>query len=74
MEALDSIAKYAWQFGLGVDPNSKEKGTTGIEIGENFGQTYNFKSWKDNAIAYAKLNLVDALENGDYNGKTFIPF
>ena len=48
IEALDSIAKYAWQFGLGVDPNSKEKGTTGIEIGENFGQTYNFKSWKDN--------------------------
>jgi len=72
--ALDSIAKYAWQFGLGVDPNSKAQGTTGIEIGENFGQTYNFKSWKDNAIAYAKFNLVDALEKGDYNGKTFIPF
>ena len=54
--------------------SSKEKATTGIEIGENFGQTYNFKSWKDNTIAYAKFNLVDALENGDYNGKTFIKF
>ena len=77
IQALDSIAKYAWQFGLGVDPNdpsSKQKATTGIEIGENFGQTYNFKSWKENQIAYAKFNLVDALENGDYNGKTFIPF
>ncbi|MCE5222164.1 MAG: penicillin-binding protein [Clostridium sp.] len=77
IEALDSIAKYAWQFGLGVDPNdpsSKQKATTGIEIGENFGQTYNFTSWKENQIAYAKFNLVDALENGNYNGKTFIPF
>jgi len=77
IEALDSIAKYAWQFGLGVDPNdpsSKQKATTGIEIGESFGQTYNFTSWKENQIAYAKFNLVDALENGDYNGKTFIPF
>jgi penicillin-binding protein 2 len=72
--ALDSIAKYAWQFGLGVDPNSKEKATTGIEIGENYGQTYNFKSWKDNSIAYAKLNLVENLEKGNYNGTTFIPF
>ena len=62
IEALDSIAKYAWQFGLGVDPDSKEKASTGIEIGESFGQTYNFKSWKENAIAYARLNLVDALE------------
>jgi penicillin-binding protein 2 len=72
--ALDSIAKYAWQFGLGVDPNSKEKASTGIEIGENYGQTYNFKSWKDNSIAYDKFNLVDFLENGNYNGITFIPF
>lgn len=72
--ALDSIAKYAWQFGLGVDPSGKEKGVTGIEIGENFGQTYNFKSWKDNIISMTRFNLVDALEKGEYNGKTFIPF
>ncbi|EKQ55096.1 MULTISPECIES: penicillin-binding transpeptidase domain-containing protein [unclassified Clostridium] len=75
LEALDSIAKYAWQFGLGVDPNTKEKGTTGIEIGERFGQTYNFKSGKDTIIAYAKLNLVEFLEKGNYNNSTFfIPF
>ncbi|AQS08540.1 penicillin-binding protein 2B [Clostridium saccharobutylicum] len=75
--ALDSIAKYAWQFGLGVDPNdpnSKTKASTGIEIGENFGQTYNFTSWKNQRIAMAKFNLVDALEKGEYNGVTFIPF
>ncbi|RII32535.1 penicillin-binding protein [Clostridium chromiireducens] len=72
--ALDSIAKYAWQFGLGVDPNSKEKASTGIETGENFGQTYNFKSWKDKSIAFSKFNLVDFLEKGNYNGATFIPF
>jgi len=77
IEALDSIAKYAWQFGLGVDPNdpnSKQKATTGIEIGEHFGQTYNFTSWKANSIAYGKFTLRDALENGDYKGTTFIAF
>jgi penicillin-binding protein 2 len=73
-QALDSIAKYAWQFGLGVNPNSKEKGSTGVEIDEQFGQTYNFKSWKDIAIANDRFNLVDFLEKGDYNGKTFISF
>lgn len=74
IKALDSIAKYAWQFGLGVDPNSKEKAATGIEIGESFGQTYNFKSWKDTSIAFAKFNLVDFLESGNYNGATFVKF
>ncbi|SFC31350.1 penicillin-binding transpeptidase domain-containing protein [Clostridium uliginosum] len=74
--ALDSIAKYAWQFGLGFDPNSKEKHTTGIEIEESFGQTYNFKSWKEISIAYDKYELVDYLEKGEYKGTgaTFIPF
>jgi len=72
--ALDSIAKYAWQFGLGIDPNSKGKAATGIEIAESFGQTYNFQSWKDNAIALERFNLVDALENGAYNNYSFIKF
>lgn len=74
IEALDSLAKYAWQFGLGIDPNSKQKAATGIEIGERFGQTYNFKSWKDNQIAFSKFNLVDFLEKGEYNGTTFVKF
>ena len=25
VEALNSIAKYAWQFGIGIDPNSNAK-------------------------------------------------
>jgi penicillin-binding protein 2 len=77
IEALNSIAKYAWQFGLGVDPNdssSKQKTTTGIEIGERFGQTYNFTSWKETQIANGKFTLRDALEAGNYKGTTFINF
>ena len=75
-KALDSIAKFAWQFGLGIDPNSKEKPTTGIEIEENFGQAYNFKSFKNLSVNYAKFELVDYLENGDYKGiiTGFVPF
>ncbi len=74
-EALDSLAKYAWQFGLGRDPNGNQEASTGIEIGENFGQTYNFKSWKENIIAFSKYNLVTALqEKGEYNFKSFIKF
>ncbi|WP_294403652.1 penicillin-binding transpeptidase domain-containing protein [uncultured Clostridium sp.] len=76
LDALNSIAKYAWGFGLGVDPNGNEKPATGIEIQENFGQTYNFTSWKRQMINYAKYELVDYLEKGDYKGMgyVFIPF
>jgi penicillin-binding protein 2 len=74
IKALDSIAKYAWQFGLGVDPNSKDKASTGIEIGENFGKVYSFEAWKENIIDLARLNIVEALEKGEYNGRSFISF
>jgi penicillin-binding protein 2 len=34
---FDAIAKYAWQFGLGADPEDKDASlSTGIEINENF--------------------------------------
>lgn len=73
--ALDSLAEYAWKFGLGIDPNSKGKASTGIEIEENFGQVYNFQSFKNQSILYAKFELRDYLESGDYKGiTTFIPF
>lgn len=75
IEALDSLAKYAWKFGLGVDPNSDSRASTGIEIEENFGQVYNFTSFKNNSILYAKFELRDYLESGDYKGITsFVPF
>ncbi|WP_252246598.1 penicillin-binding transpeptidase domain-containing protein [Clostridium sp. ZBS4] len=76
IEGLNSIAKYAWEFGLGIPPDSKEKATTGIEIEENFGQTYNFESFKNQSVYYAKYELVDYLEKGDYKGaeRNFVPF
>lgn len=76
IDALDSIAKYAYQFGLGIDPNSKANPSTGVEIQENFGQTYNFTSFRRNMIYYSKYELVEYLENGDYKGiiTNFIPF
>lgn len=70
-EALDALAKYAWQFGLGCDPDaSKTNSSTGIEINENFGQTYNFKSWKKNVKGSALFYLVDYLEQGYYPGNS----
>lgn len=76
LSALDSLAKYAWRFGLGVNPNGNEKASTGIEIQERFGQTYNFSSWKNQIVNYAKYSIVDDLENGRYsgNGTTFVKF
>lgn len=73
--ALDTLAQYAWRFGLGVDPNGQENPSTGIEIEENFGQVYNFTSWKKRAIASAKVELANYLEQGNYpnNGSTFVP-
>lgn len=65
-EALDSIAKYAWQYGLGVKPGSNEKASTGIEISENFGQVYNFESYKKQTIALMRFTLVSSLEKGTY--------
>lgn len=71
--ALDEIAKYAWQFGLGTDPDGKENPSTGIEIEENFGQVYNFKSFKSRQISGFKLTLAEELEKGVCGGQTFIP-
>ncbi|MGG5462781.1 penicillin-binding transpeptidase domain-containing protein [Clostridium sp. B9] len=73
-EALDSIAKYAWQFGLGVNPNSDQKASTGIEISENFGQVYNFQSYKNQTIALMKFTLVDSLEKGSFVNNPYPEF
>lgn len=74
-EALNTIAEYAWKFGLGVDPKGQSKMSTGIEITENFGQVYNFESWKNNQASQARFELSDYLEKGDYKGiYYFVPF
>ncbi|WP_035796862.1 penicillin-binding transpeptidase domain-containing protein [Clostridium akagii] len=59
----DTLAKYAWQFGLGADPSFKNPGT-GIEINENFGQVYNTVSQKNNSAIQFLLNIEEDLTNG----------
>ena len=67
VDALDSIAKYAWKAGLGVDPDSNAKKSTGIEIPENFGTTYSFKQFRNLNVTYAKFDIVEFLGKGNYN-------
>lgn len=74
VNSLDSIAKYAWRFGLGTDPKSEQRASTGIEITENFGQVYNFQSFKNRMSATAKFELRDGLEAGALRGYNFVPF
>lgn len=75
IEALNKIAEYAYKFGLGVDPNGEQRPSTGIEIEENFGQVYNFQSFKNQSILYSRFELRDYLESGDYRGiYSFVPF
>ena len=57
------LAKYAWQFGLGADPNSTNPGT-GIEISENFGQVYNPISQKNLSATQYLSNIEQDLTNG----------
>lgn len=44
----NKLAEYAWMFGLGADPTNKDSfNSTGIEIEEDFGQTYNDYSYRN---------------------------
>ena len=72
IEALDTLAKYVWDFGLGVEQGKNP--STGIEIEENFGQAYNFTSWKNNVVATMLYELVPQLESGMFKGRVFVPF
>ena len=76
IEALDSLAKYAWKFGLGVEASKQNSKTmsTGIQIEENFGQIYNFASWKNQNINTPMFDFVDALKKGNYYSYSFVPF
>lgn len=68
----DSLAKYAWKFGLGVPTNTTTKASTGIEISENFGQVFN--TWSTRNI-FSTTNLwqtMSVLKSGldpNYNAK-----
>jgi len=59
----DALAKYAWQFGLGADPNGGNA-STGIEIPENFGQVYNVISKRNVNSVQFLLNIIDYLNKG----------
>ncbi|PJI07129.1 MULTISPECIES: penicillin-binding transpeptidase domain-containing protein [Clostridium] len=63
---LDSLAQYAWKFGLGVQPNSNVNPTTGIEIQENFGQVYNLYSSKQSFAQQGQWTIMEDLQSGKY--------
>ncbi|MHB9922488.1 penicillin-binding transpeptidase domain-containing protein [Clostridium botulinum] len=68
----DGLAKYAWKFGLGVDPNSKAKPSTGIEIPERFGQVYNSASAKSITASTYLWKTMEILKSGtDDKGNKF---
>ncbi|MGL4875735.1 MAG: peptidoglycan D,D-transpeptidase FtsI family protein [Clostridium sp.] len=73
---LNSLARWAWKFGLGHNPDGKSNPSTGLEIPENTsGQVYNFQSYKENAIQFSKFNLNKYLSEGNYQGiYKFAPF
>ncbi len=71
---LDTLAEYAWKFGLGVDPKSNAKATTGIEISEKFGQVYNDQSKKNSVARFFKFGLVSKVNEGVYKKETYKPF
>jgi penicillin-binding protein 2 len=73
---IDVIAKWAWQFGLGVQQGQSPY--TGIEIPEKFGQVYNYQSNKKTMEAiYIKALYDTYLIKGQSievnNDKSFIP-
>jgi len=67
---LDLLAKYAWKFGLGIEPNSNKNPATGIEIPENFGQVYNYESSKEILANIHISNLVGNLQKGTNSYKS----
>lgn len=75
IEALNTLAKYAWKFGLGVEPSKQNSKTmsTGIQIEESFGQVYNFESWKNQIVNTPMYEIVDALKAGNYYRYSFVP-
>ncbi|MDD3225720.1 MAG: penicillin-binding transpeptidase domain-containing protein [Clostridium sp.] len=62
----NALAKFAWQFGLGSDPNSKDSdvSNTGVEIPENFGQVYNSYSQKNLSSRQYLMNIEADLKSG----------
>lgn len=75
IEALDTLAHYAWKFGLGMsqEDQTEKNLSTGIQIEEDFGQVYNFESWKKKTVDTPMYDIVEALQKGGYYGYSFVP-
>jgi penicillin-binding protein 2 len=63
----DILAQYAWKLGLGVKPNSGANPTTGIEIGDNYGQVFNSWSIKNNYAINTLYTIMEELKSGKGN-------
>lgn len=63
----DILAQYAWKLGLGVKPNSNTNPTTGIEIGDNYGQVFNSWSIKNNYAINTWYTIREELKSGKGN-------
>ncbi|MFL0247462.1 penicillin-binding transpeptidase domain-containing protein [Candidatus Clostridium stratigraminis] len=63
----DILAKYAWKLGLGTDPKSNANPTTGIEIGDNYGQVFNSTSIKNNYAINTWYSIEEELKKGQGN-------
>ena len=73
-EGLNVLANYGWKFGLGVDPKGQQKASTGIEINENFGQIYNYSSYRNLMVSMSKFKINEGVESGSLRGYSFVPF
>jgi penicillin-binding protein 2 len=60
----DILAEYAWKFGLGEKPQPNAKYSTGIEIGENFGQVFNSYSNKNSFAINYLYKTMEILKAG----------
>ncbi len=60
----DILAQYAWKFGLGEKPQPNAKYSTGIEIGENFGQVFNTYSNKNIFAINYLYKTMEILKSG----------
>jgi len=58
----NTLAKYAWKFGLGYDPNGSAKRATGIEIYESFGNVSNLESLRISNATSGMFQLKGSLK------------
>lgn len=64
---IDTLSEYAWRLGLGYNPETDTKSSTGIEIEETTsGQVYSSTAYTNLVASLSKYDIVDMLEAGEY--------